>query len=111
VKRITDRVLKEMVDAIVREFDPERVIVFGSRARGEDTPESDVDLLVIESEPFGAERSRWQEVSRLWGLVARFRVPVDVLLYSQDEFEHWRKTRSHVIARAVREGRPLYERP
>ncbi|MFZ4703922.1 MAG: nucleotidyltransferase domain-containing protein [Candidatus Methylumidiphilus sp.] len=47
-----------MVDIIVREADPEQIILFGSRARGDARPDSDVDLLIIESEPFSVQRSR-----------------------------------------------------
>lgn len=48
-----EHVLQEMVNVIIAEVDPEQIILFGSRARGEARPDSDVDLLVIEREPFG----------------------------------------------------------
>ncbi len=54
---VTDELLDEMVRAIVEEVDPEQVILFGSRARGDTHEHSDVDLIVIEAEPFGPERS------------------------------------------------------
>ena len=50
---ITDALLGEMVRAIVDEVDPEQVILFGSRARGDERESSDVDLIVLEAEPFG----------------------------------------------------------
>jgi len=43
----TDRAIHAMVRRIVRQFRPERVILFGSHARGEAGPDSDVDLLVV----------------------------------------------------------------
>lgn len=107
---VSDELLSAMVDAIVKEVDPQQIILFGSRARGEASPRSDVDLLIVEKEPFGPARSRWKESSRVWDLVARFRIPVDILIYSRDEVERWRSSRSHVIGRAAREGRSLYER-
>ena len=44
--------LRQMVETIVREAAPEVIILFGSRARGDARPDSDVDLLVVETEPF-----------------------------------------------------------
>ena len=102
--------LQEMVKAIVREVDPERIIMFGSRARGDSSLNSDTDLLIIKSEPFGLHRSKWKEMSQLWSLVARFRKPVDLLLYSKDEVEKWRNSKNHVISKALSEGKILYER-
>jgi len=110
MKPVTADRLSEMVDAIVREVAPERIILFGSRARDEAGPESDIDLLVVDSRAFGPDHSRWRELSKLWDLAARLRMPVDILLYSRDEVERWRDSRNHVIGRALREGRFLYDR-
>ncbi len=102
-----DRLVAAIVDAIVEEVDPERVILFGSRARGEEGEKSDVDLVVIEAEPFGESRSRHAEMVRIDVTLAKFRVPADVLVYSEDEVEYWRDSINHVLARALREGRAL----
>ena len=52
---VTDKLLDQMVQAIVAEVDPEQVILFGSRARGDAREDSDIDL-VVEAEPFGKNR-------------------------------------------------------
>lgn len=108
---VTEEVLQQMVQAIVREVDPERIYLFGSHARGDAGPRSDVDLLVVEREPFGPGRSRWPEMVRLLNLSARLRIPTDFLVYSRDEVEEWRDSLNHVVGRCLREGRLLYERP
>ena len=108
---VTERLLGEMVQAIVAEVDPEQVILFGSRARGDEREHSDVDLIVVEAEPFGPERSRHKELVRLYHALAGFRVPADVLVYSQEDIDYWRDSLNHVLARALREGKVLYERP
>ena len=100
--------LADLVRAIVDEVDPEQVILFGSRAREEARPDSDIDLIVLETVPFGPERSRRQELVRLYHAVARFPVSVDVLVFSLDEVEYWRNSINHVLARALREGKILY---
>lgn len=108
---VTERLLGEMVQAIVAEVDPEQVILFGSRARGDEREHSDVDLIVVEAEPFGPERSRHKELVRLYHALAGFRVPADVLVYSHEDIDYWRDSLNHVLARALREGKVLYERP
>ncbi len=107
---ITDKKIQEMTKAIVREAHPEKVILFGSRARREAGPDSDVDLLIVENEPFGPGRSRRNEMSRLGKVLSGFGFPTDILVYSLEEFEYWSESLNHVIGRAVREGRTLYER-
>ncbi len=100
--------LRQMVEIIVREADPEAIILFGSRARGDARPDSDIDLLVIEREPFGPGRSRIKEAARLYRALGALPASKDLLLYSRDEIEGWRDERNHVAARACREGRLLY---
>ena len=102
--------LDEMVKAIVDEVDPEQVILFGSHARGDATADSDIDLVVVEAQPFEAGRDRRTEAMRLWRVLAAFDAPADLLVYSRDEVVYWRDSRNHVLARALREGKVLYER-
>ena len=105
-----DAMLREMVEVIVREADPETIILFGSRARGEARPDSDVDLLVVEKAPFSARRSRRKEIYRLTTALRHRPVPKDILVYSRDEFEYWQDSLNHVVGRANREGLVLHER-
>lgn len=100
--------LAEMARAVVESVHPEQVLVFGSHARGTATAASDVDLLIVESEPFGPGRSRREELRRIRRALSRFHVPKDVLLYSRPEIERWMTAPNHVIRRAYREGRVLY---
>ena len=102
--------IEEFGRRIGREFDAERVILFGSYARGPVTKDSDVDLLVVESEPFDNKRNSWDEEVRLSHALADFLVPTDILVFSRDEVEHWRGSKNHVIGRALRQGKVLYER-
>ena len=109
--QVTDEILDRMVRAIVEEVDPEQVILFGSRARGDAGEESDVDLVVVETEPFGKTRSRRLEAARIYEALADFDILPDVLLYSRNEVEHWHHSPNHVLARALREGMVLHDRP
>jgi len=107
---VTDSKIDEMVAAIVRAVNPLRIILFGSRARQQASPASDVDLLIIEEKPFGPERSRRKELGRLYRLLAPCGVPHDLLVYSQQEARQWADSKNHIIGRALREGKLVYER-
>ena len=84
--------------------------MFVSQARGESRHGSDVDLLIIESDPFGEKRSRRKEMAKLWRSLASFPFAKDILVYSRDEVEYWRHSLNNVVAKALREGKVLYER-
>ena len=107
---IADETIQRMVEVVVREARPEMVYVFGSYARGQAREDSDVDLLIIESAGFGPGRSRWAEVKRIRRALSGFRFPKDILVFSKDEYDYWKSASSHVIARAVKEGRLIYAR-
>jgi len=106
-----ETLLHQIVETIVREVAPEAIILFGSRARGDARPDSDVDLLVVESEPFSSQRSRRKEAARLYMALRGLAVSKDILLYSRDEFDHWKNSLNHVAGKAHREGRVLHGRP
>ncbi|MBF0426990.1 MAG: nucleotidyltransferase domain-containing protein [Magnetococcales bacterium] len=106
---ITEAELSAMSARIVATVQPERIILFGSHARGDTNADSDIDLLVVVNEGFQA-RSRWQELKKIRKLLACFPLPKDILLYSQDEVARWQHSTNHIIAHALREGRSLYER-
>lgn len=105
-----DSLILEMIDTIVREADPDTVILFGSRARGGARADSDIDLLIVEAAPFSPQRSRRQETARLYLALRKLAIPKDLLLYSRDEFERLKDSAHHIVGRALREGRVLHER-
>ncbi len=77
-----------------------RVILFGSYARGEADPGSDVDFLVVEPEV----KDTFAEEVRLINALRPLRLAVDVAVVSQNEFDHWKDTPNTLPYEAVREG-------
>lgn len=83
------------------------VILFGSYARGDAGPESDVDFLVVEP----TLRSRHAEMVRLRQALRPLRIPVDVLVVSRKVFDEWRALPNNVVFEANREGRNMSRAP
>ena len=105
-----EKMLARITEIIIRELDPRQIILFGSQARGPTHPHSDFDFLIVKDRPFGPAESRKKEMSRLWRRSAHFPISQDLLIFSPEELEEWRQSTNHVIARALREGKILYER-
>jgi uncharacterized protein len=80
-----------------------RVILFGSRARGEGGPGSDLDLLVIEPEV----KHRNAEFVRLRRALGEVGVPVDLILYGANHVERWGNVPGTLVYEALRDGRVL----
>ncbi|HEV7667846.1 MAG TPA: nucleotidyltransferase domain-containing protein [Thermoanaerobaculia bacterium] len=99
--------IQQMVRRIVSGFHPERIILFGSHARGEAGADSDVDLLVVM--PFLGSKLEKQIEIRL--ALRGISVPKDIVVTSPEEFR-WRQEIPGTIERpAAREGKILYARP
>ncbi len=98
--------IRPMVRRIVAKFDPDKIILFGSHARGQAGPDSDVDLLVVMPVK-GSKRAKQLEIRTALHDV---RVPKDVLVSRTEEF-NWRKDVVGTIEYpAAREGKVLYAR-
>lgn len=99
--------IPEIVDDVVEGFDPARVIVFGSVARGEAGADSDLDLLVLFDDLDAADRRR---------LMGRIRtaidapVPIDVLVAEVSEFEADKDVNGSPYYWPAKDGRVVYDR-
>ncbi len=97
-------VLDDIVRRVVEIAAPERIVLFGSAARGEMGPHSDVDLLVV-TETDDAHRLTADIYGNLFGVGA----PVDVVVASPKQVDRYRDTHALVIKPALREGRVVYD--
>jgi predicted nucleotidyltransferase len=86
---------------------PEQIILFGSHVRGDATPDSDLDLLVIVK---GVTHPR-RESTRIRRALRGLLVPVDVIVATPEQIAQYRDTIGLIYGPALREGRVLYERP
>jgi predicted nucleotidyltransferase len=97
-------VLTEVVRQVVEAARPEKIVLFGSAARGTMRPDSDIDLLVIKSGRFSHDRITQAIYRHLSGLAA-----VDVVIATPEEVERYRDAHCLVICPALREGKTIYE--
>ncbi len=96
-----------MVRVIVRKFHSERIILFGSHARGNAGPDSDVDLLAV----MPVERSRREKAIEIRVALHGIRVAKDIIVTTPEDFR-WRKEITGTIERpAALEGKTLYVQP
>jgi len=98
--------IEEFGRRIGREFEAERVILFGSYAQGTVTDDSDVDLLVVADTDLPA-RERYGAVRRL---VADVPASFDIIVKTPEEYARWRSVVNHIVYFADKHGRVLYER-
>jgi len=104
--RVSTDVLGEVVKRIVQVAQPEKIILFGSAARGELGPHSDLDLLVIKAGPVHRGRLTEKIYMNLLGVGQA----VDVVVVTPEDIERYGDVHCLVIAPALREGRAIYER-
>ena len=98
--------IEEMVRRIVAKFDPEKIILFGSFARGEAGPDSDADLLVV-MRVSGSKRSKALEIDRA---LLDIRLAKDVIVVTPEEVERYQERVGTIIYPALHEGEVIYER-
>jgi predicted nucleotidyltransferase len=103
---VDQTVLEEIVRRLVAEIDPDRIILFGSRARGNAKPDSDVDLLLIKA----SDEPPHRRVIRAYRALRGLGVPKDVLWRTPEEIAEWSGVKNYVTTEAVREGKVLYEK-
>jgi predicted nucleotidyltransferase len=98
-------VLREIVRRIRREARPQKIVLFGSRARGRPHRHSDYDILVI-------KKTRNRTPARtipIYSALSGLPVPIDVVLFTPGEVREWRNVRQAFVTTALREGKVLYE--
>jgi len=105
VKRqaLDQKTLDDIIRRIVEVAQPERIILFGSAARGDMTRNSDVDLLIIKED--GDANLRAQIYEKMYGV----RVAINAIMVSPTDVERYKDSHALVIKPALQEGRVVYE--
>ncbi len=96
--------LEEVVRRIGEVAKSERIILFGSAARGEAKPDSDLDLLVVADVEHRRETER-----RIYRSIFGVGVPVDVVVVTTEDVERYKDSPALAIRPALREGKVVYD--
>ncbi len=105
-ERHAAQILREVARRIVELVHPEKIILFGSRARGEGGNRSDLDILVIAE----SAEPRHRRSVPIYGALSDILVPMDIIVYTPAEVEEWSDVPQAFVTTAVREGTVLYEK-
>ena len=95
-------------DRIVQLYQPDKIILFGSRSRGHADKHSDIDLLVISDREKHLPRCKRGLDVRLQ--LTEFKTPKDILFYTHADVQRWKSVPQAFINTVLREGDVLYER-
>lgn len=98
--------LPEIIQRLLSVCQPLKIILFGSYARGDEGPDSDIDLLVILD---GVESTRKESV-RLRRALRGLLTPVDIIVASPDQLDRYRNSVGLIYRPALEEGKVVYER-
>ena len=102
---VTPEKIQEAVRRLAQAACPKKIILFGSRARGDARDDSDLDLLVIEPEV----KDRVAEMVRLGRVLRGLILPVELVVIDEQRFQEWSEMPGTVYYEAKREGEVLYE--
>jgi len=100
--------LREGLQRLACDSEVKALVAFGSRARGEARPDSDLDLAVISTAPQLQPQQKLQEWSRLRKQLDRVGVGVDLIVSGWQDAAHMAQSRWHVMGDVAREGQVLY---
>jgi predicted nucleotidyltransferase len=98
-------VLEEIVKRILSRMRAERIVLFGSRARGDAHPGSDFDIMIISE----STRPRHERSAPLYAALADLPVEVDAVVYTRAEVADWRDVPQSLVSTALDQGVVIYE--
>ena len=99
--------INNIINTIVIGYDPEKIILFGSYAKGNPNENSDIDILII-SKTDTPYTQRPRSIRRLFN---PYPAPMDILVYTPDEFDKYSQMINGITYFANKEGKVVYERP
>ena len=104
-ERLTAGLLQEIVRRIRATAEPEKIILFGSQARGEGKKDSDLDLLIV----MDSDLPRYRRAVPFYQALTGLGWAKDIVVYTPAEVAEWQTASCSLVATVLREGQVLYE--
>jgi len=106
VKQVDDSLFQEVVKRIVQNFNPQKIILFGSYAYGKPHERSDLDILVV----MDSNLPRYKRSVLIYRVLADLLIPMDILVYTPQEIEAWKDVPQAFITSILKKGKVIYEK-
>ncbi len=103
---ITIAQINDIVTRIATRFNPDKIILFGSYAVGNQNADSDLDLLVIQETDLPRQKRSFDIQKALIGS----KIPMDIIVYTKKEFEQEQNVKFSFLNSAIKTSKLLYER-
>lgn len=103
---LTEQHIQRLVDQIAQRIEPEKIIVFGSYAKGQAMPHSDLDLLVIKDTPLPPEI----RIANLRPLLANMLTRVDVQWHTPQEVAAYANEKHSFLYSVIKTGKVYFEK-
>lgn len=101
---IENEKINEVIDKIVNNYHPEKIILFGSYAAGCQDEKSDLDLLIIKD----TDKLNFERDIEVLKLFRGLKIPLDILVYTNDEFNKWKNLKTSFESNVLKTGKILY---
>ncbi|MHB1275910.1 MAG: nucleotidyltransferase domain-containing protein [Candidatus Humimicrobiaceae bacterium] len=105
-KYLGNNIIKEVTNKIKQAVNPEKIILFGSYAKGKQKKNSDLDILII----MNSDLPRYKRSVPIYKALAGIFIPKDIIVYTPDEVKEWSDVPQAFITTAIAEGKILYEK-
>lgn len=108
-KALSKKFEKQIKQALagIKRYNPEKIILYGSLARGDFDKNSDIDILVIKK---NIKKNRMIERMRQLNKYLKFGLPVETVIFTPEEIRNRLRQNDFFLADALREGKTLYEK-
>ncbi len=104
-ERLSSTLSQEIVERIRATAEPEKIILFGSQARGEGNQDSDLDIFIV----LDSDLPRYQRAVPFYQALSGLGWAKDIVVYTPAEVAEWQTASCSLVATVLREGQVLYE--